>query len=60
MARPVASRENTTEDKHQRVPYLEWDDHAWRHAGHPSETKQASTNRSTREGKRASGGAGPA
>ena len=48
MARPAATRENTTVDGHQiSMPCLEWDDHAWtvEHDGHS--TKEAPANQST-------------
>ena len=57
MARPVVSRENTTESGHHTVPRLKWDDHCWRQQGH-TETNEAPTNRSTtnRRGNIATGG----
>ncbi|MFC7166039.1 RNA-guided endonuclease InsQ/TnpB family protein [Halospeciosus flavus] len=58
MARPVASRENTTEDGHHDydqtvVPRLEWDDHGWRQPDHS--TKEDPTNQSTTPGNLPSG-----
>lgn len=50
MARPEARGQNSPRDG---VPCLEWDDHRWQHRDHS--TKEASSNRSTREGNRASG-----
>lgn len=53
MARPAVSRENTTERAHRSVARLEWDDHRWRRQGRS--TKEEPANRSTQEGKFASG-----
>ena len=57
MARPVVSRENTTESGHREVPRLEWDDHRWRRRDRS--TKEEPANQSTTVaagGKFASGG----
>ena len=57
MARPVVSRENTTERGHHSVPRLEWDDHCWQQRGHSS--KKEPTNQTTSKGNFASN-SGPA
>lgn len=58
MARPAARGQNRPREGHRLVPCLEWDDHRWRRRG--QSTKEDSADRSTREGKFASGGSGSA
>ncbi|TYL37192.1 IS200/IS605 family transposon protein TnpB [Natronococcus pandeyae] len=54
MARPAVSGQNRPCEKgHRLVPCLEWNDHEWRRSDRS--TKEESANRSTREGKLASG-----
>ncbi len=55
MARPAACEQNSPRDS---IECLEWDDHRWQHRD--QSTKEESANRSTREGKLASGGTGTA